>query len=106
MSTGVGVAVPLGLKNLFVTLFARSTDRPIAYLNVLRGLAILMVIAAHFNISPSHTIKKFPSPLAIAAQSYFLLIRLFDGPNRDETAARRVAVVARFAFCRCTGYQF
>lgn len=66
-------------------LFSRSGDRKVAYLNVIRGLAICMVIASHFNTAP------VPHSAAISlalGNGGVILFFFLSGFLMDQTLAR------------------
>src|SRR4051794_28460807 len=74
------------LKDRLVELVARRSSRRVAHLSVLRGLAILMVIAAHFNVTRT-------SPYAVEISLAFancgvILFFFLSGFLMDQTLAR------------------
>ena len=91
MSTSVGATAPLGIKNRCVALITRSYDRPIAYLSVLRGLAILMVIAAHFTIVTNPYNKEISVVLGNCGVILFFFL---SGFLMDQILARDSRFVA------------
>src|SRR5476651_1365725 len=98
MSASVGVTAPLDTKNRFVALIARSNDRPIAYLSVLRGLAILMVIAAHFTIVPNPYYKEISVALGNCGVILFFFLSGFLMDQILVRDSRFVAFAVRRAF--------
>jgi peptidoglycan/LPS O-acetylase OafA/YrhL len=98
MSTSVDTTIPLGVKNRCVALLTRSNDRPIAYLSVLRGLAILMVIAAHFTIVPNPYSKEISVALGNCGVILFFFLSGFLMDQILARDSRFVAFAVRRAF--------
>jgi peptidoglycan/LPS O-acetylase OafA/YrhL len=96
MSNSDGMTAPNGLTNWCVALLTRSNDRPIAYLNVFRGLAILMVVAAHFTIVPN----RYSSEISVALANCGVILFFFlSGFLMDQILVRDSRFVT-FAFRR------
>jgi peptidoglycan/LPS O-acetylase OafA/YrhL len=98
MSTNAGVTAPLGMKNRRFALITRSNDRPIAYLNVFRGLAILMVIASHFTIVPNPYSNEISVALANCGVILFFFLSGFLMDQILARDSRFVAFAVRRAF--------
>jgi len=66
-------------------LVSRTGDRKVAYLNVIRGLAVSMVIAAHFNTAP----LPYPAEISLVLGNCGVILFFFlSGFLMDRTLAR------------------